>query len=85
MDSFTNKPMEKNKQQTVVTFLINELLQNRLLALRYDADNTFNEIIQKADKLFQEQIIKAANDADKTDFWTKYGSFEDYYNKNYNK
>ena len=44
-----------SKQQTVVTWLINELIQNRLMALRYDADNTFGEIIEKAKQMEKEQ------------------------------
>ena len=50
--------IEKGRQ-TVVTFLINELLQNRLFALRYDADNIFNEIVEKANEMHKQEIIDA--------------------------
>ena len=44
-------------EQTVVTWLINELIQNKLMALRYDADNVFNEIIAKAEQIEKEQRL----------------------------
>ena len=50
------KDMEKNKQQTATTWLINELIQNRLVALRYDSDDTFGEIIEKAKQMEKEQL-----------------------------
>ena len=56
-----------NKQQTAITWLINELIQNRLMALRYDADNTFNEIYKKAKQMEKEQlenVIKEIADED---------------------
>jgi hypothetical protein len=43
-------------KQTAVTWLINELIQNRLMALRYDADNMFGEIIEKAKQMEKEQL-----------------------------
>jgi hypothetical protein len=47
------------KKQTVVTWLISELIRNRLMALRYDSDNTANEILEKANRIFEDQIIQA--------------------------
>jgi hypothetical protein len=44
--------------KSVVDYLIEELLKNRLLALRYDADGKIDEIIQKAKELEKEQAIK---------------------------
>jgi len=45
--------------KSVVEFLINELLQNKLLALRYDKDNVINEIIAKANEMHKQEIIEA--------------------------
>lgn len=45
-----------NKQQTAVTWLIAELISNKLMALRYDSDNTFGEIIEKAKQMEKEQV-----------------------------
>jgi hypothetical protein len=49
------KDLIESKKQTIVTFLINELIQNRLLALKYDADNMFNEIIARANEMEMKQ------------------------------
>jgi len=49
----------ENKQQTAVTWLIAELISNKLMALRYDSDNTFGEIIEQAKQLEKEQLENA--------------------------
>ena len=45
-------------KQTAVTWLINELIQNRLMALRYDSDNTFDEIYKKAKQMEKESMVE---------------------------
>jgi hypothetical protein len=69
-------------KQTAITWLINELIQNRLMTLRYDADNTFGEIIEKAKQMEKEQIIQFANDYldDDADL-----TAEQYYNETFKK
>lgn len=49
----------ESKEKSVVTWLIGELINNRLMALRYDKDNTFNEIIKQAHQMFEHQITEA--------------------------
>lgn len=57
VDKIVNERVEyMENKQTAVTWLINELIQNRLMALRYDADNTFGEIIEKAKQMEKEQL-----------------------------
>jgi predicted AAA+ superfamily ATPase len=43
-----------NNTTSVVTYLIRELMENRLLALRYDKDSTLDEIVDRA-KAMEEQ------------------------------
>jgi hypothetical protein len=70
----------ENKQQTAVTWLIAELISNKLMALRYDSDNTFGEIIEKAKQMEKQQIINTYIDGDYQAFESE---AEQYYNKKY--
>lgn len=78
------------KQRTAVTWLITELIQNRLMALRYDKDSVFNEIIQKAKQMEKEQIedahIEGQRVFDKHPHtqWNN-DQAEQYYNETYGK
>lgn len=45
-------------QQSPITWLIAELLSNKLMALRYDKDNKLNELIQQAKQIEKETIEK---------------------------
>jgi hypothetical protein len=46
--------------KTSIDFLLGELLQNKLLALRYDKDDTMNEIVAKAKEMHKREIIEAS-------------------------
>jgi hypothetical protein len=45
--------------KTSIDFLFGELLQNKLLALRYDKDDTMNEIVAKAKEMHKQEIMEA--------------------------
>ncbi len=45
--------------KTSIDFLLGELLQNKLLALRYDKDDTMNEIVAKAKEMHKQEIMEA--------------------------
>jgi predicted flavoprotein YhiN len=45
--------------KTSIDFLLNELLQNKLLALRYDQDGIMDEIVAKAKEIHKEEVIEA--------------------------
>jgi hypothetical protein len=45
--------------KTSIDFLLGELLQNKLLALRYDKDDTMNEIVAKAKEIHKQEIKDA--------------------------
>lgn len=76
------------KQQTVVEFLIDALIKNKLMALRYDSDNTLNEIIQEAAKLEKANLMDSfffgGVDCIHENEWSR-KQFEHYYNKYYKK
>jgi hypothetical protein len=46
--------------KTSIDFLLGELLENKLLALRYDKDDTMNEIVAKAKEMHKREIIEAS-------------------------
>jgi hypothetical protein len=48
--------------KTSIDFLLGELLQNKLLALRYDKDDTMNEIVAKAKEMHKQEIINTVLD-----------------------
>jgi hypothetical protein len=76
-------------KQTAVVFLISELIEKKLLALRYDKDNVMDEIVAKAKEMEKEQIIKASIDtAQYNENMTLDAALsiaKKYYNKTYNK
>ena len=41
------------------------------------------ELIKQAKEMFEQQIINACESTGNTDFWVKYESYEDYYNKTF--
>lgn len=44
--------------KSIVTVLMQELLENRLLALRYDQDSKIDEVIKRAKDIEREQAIE---------------------------
>lgn len=76
------------KQQTAVEWLetaINSILSVSLQPLYVPNVEIPQSLFEQAKKMEKEQIIKVANDADDSDFWVKYESFEQYYNETYSK
>jgi hypothetical protein len=51
---FIKSPNTKNIKNSI-SFLLGELLKNKLLALRYDKDNVMNEIIAKANEIHKQE------------------------------
>jgi hypothetical protein len=51
----------KEDTESVVTYLIRELVENRLLALRYDKDNTLNEIVNRAKAMEEQKMLQLVN------------------------
>jgi hypothetical protein len=45
--------------KTSIDFLLGELLENKLLALRYDKDDTMNEIVAKAKEIHKQEVMEA--------------------------
>lgn len=74
-----------DKQQTAVTWLIGELISNKLMALRYDSDNTFNELVAKAREMEKDQSVKFGKKV--ADHWgistVPESIIEQYYNETY--
>ncbi len=68
--------------QTSIDFLLNELLQNKLLALRYDQDGVMDEIVAKAKEMHEKEVKGAYRFGLQDEFVI--GS-EQYYNKIYKK
>ena len=74
--------------KTSIDFLLNELLQNKLLALRYDKDNLMNEIVAKAEEIHMQEIMDAWNEKaydDGNAFVIDNKSAEQYYKEKFEK
>jgi hypothetical protein len=48
-------------------------------------DYVSENLLEKAKEMEKQQIIDACRSTSNTDFWVKYESFEDYYNKTFKK
>ena len=71
---------EHMAQQTAVDWLIEQLAKT-------DPRN-LGEILtihQQAKEMEKQQIMDAAEDSQKTDFWVKYEGYNQYYNETYGK
>ena len=68
--------------KTSIDFLLGELLQNKLLALRYDKDDTMNEIVAKAKEMHKQEIFDAFSEGNAKIFCFKK---EQYYNETFKK
>jgi hypothetical protein len=70
--------------KTSIDFLLGELLQNKLLALRYDKDDTMNEIVAKAKEIHKQEIITSWEEGN-TDYLIKLENGEEYYQETFKK
>ena len=71
----------KNKQ-TAVEYLYKNLLDTPMS----NEDVIYNiNVFEKAKEMEKQQIIDACQSTDNTDFWVRYSSYEQYYNKTFKK
>ena len=70
--------------KSAVDFLIGELLKNKLLALRYDKDQTIDIIINNAKEIEKNHIVEAWTEGN-TDYLIKIENGEEYYEEKFKK
>ncbi len=58
LKDWDNTLLDGLEDESVVTYLIRELIENRLMALRYDKDNTLDEIINRAKAMEEQRMLR---------------------------
>ena len=69
-------------KQTAVEWLA-ENIDNLIPYLNDESAKKFNELVKQAKEMEKQQIFDLMEVSQRTDFYVKYDSFEDYYNEQF--
>lgn len=72
--------------QTAVEWLVEQILLKHPMITQYLPDYSFDKsIVEQANKMFEEQIVKAHKEGNKYNGWALQHEHEQYYNETYGK